>query len=139
MDFHSLPLHPAEPGHLSLRELVYCIGQEQLHFIEAEDSEHVLRNELVLKTIIHKILRTHSPVNQPPHLVHQTFPNPRIQSSVNPAVPLLAAHQSADIESLLREEAGPRDRMGLLIKSYLNGPYSPFPRINVSSIVERLQ
>ena len=116
-----------------------CIGQEQLHFIEAEDSQHVLRNELVLKAIIHKVLRPHSPVNQPPHLVHQTFPNPRIQPRIYPAVPLLAAHQRPDEISLLRQEAGPRDRMGLLIKSYFNGPYGPFPSVNVSSIVERLQ
>lgn len=52
----ALALHPSEPGHLAFRELVDGIAQERFHLLEAEYSQNILCNELVLKSIVSQIL-----------------------------------------------------------------------------------
>ena len=51
MDFNSGALHSAEPGHLTLGELVYGYGEFLSHVLAAALSYNILGNEFVLKSV----------------------------------------------------------------------------------------
>ena len=85
----ALALHPSEPGHLAFRELMDGIAQERLHLLEAEYSQNILRNELVLKPIVSQILCGNAALKQSPYLIRHAFLDPCVQPRIDSPVPLL--------------------------------------------------
>ena len=55
MDGDAFAFHSAEPGHLSLCELVDCSGELRAHLLECEFADQIKRNEFVLETIVDEV------------------------------------------------------------------------------------
>ena len=94
MDRYAAAFHTAEPCHLTLGKLVNCNGKPFAHLVKSKFSEDILRNKSIFQTIAQKHFFRHSTVQQSLYFLHHAFPEPGIQTGVNPLIANLPAHKS---------------------------------------------
>ncbi len=76
MDSESFRFHRAEKGHLALGELMDRRRELEPHRIFVYESEKILRNKLIFKAIIDKIIGADSAFEKGAHLFDKTAFDP---------------------------------------------------------------
>ena len=135
---HSPALHPPEPGHLALGELVYGHSEVPAHFPIAELAEKIARNEFIFKTIVDEILRLY-PLHKCPHLLDHPLFQAGIQTRVDAGIALLAAYERPYVEAAAGQEGAARNRVLLFVYGYLQGTYQALAAVAVGAVVQGLE
>ncbi len=137
MDIYPIFLHSPEPSHLALCELVNGIGKKGPHLLECQDPKNVLRDELVLKSVVDKVLGTDSAVQKAFDFLDHPAREPLVKPSVYPGDPFLPADQSSDEVRDLRHKTGPSHWMFPFVHGDLQCP--DYPSLGLQNAFVRKQ